>query len=65
MDGFEVARRLRALPGKARTRFIAVTDYGRDFDATEAHAAGFELRVEKPVAVEALHAAIKAPTLRR
>jgi CheY-like chemotaxis protein len=64
MDGFEVARRLRLVPGVARTRFIAVTSYGRDFDAREAHAAGFEHRLEKPVGVDALHAAIKAPTLR-
>ena len=49
MDGYEVARRLQALPGLHRLRLIAVTGYGHDKDKAAAAAAGFHLHVTKPV----------------
>ena len=49
MDGYEVARRLRALPGLEALRLIAVTGYGQDKDKAAALAAGFFLHLTKPV----------------
>ena len=48
MDGYEAARRLRALPGLAGVRLIALTGYGQDADRNAALAAGFEYHVTKP-----------------
>jgi CheY-like chemotaxis protein len=49
MDGYELARRLRALPGLARVRLVAVTGYGQDRDRALTHEAGFDLHLVKPV----------------
>lgn len=49
MDGYEVARRLQALPGLESLRLIAVTGYGQDKDKAAAAAAGFHLHLTKPV----------------
>ena len=49
MDGYEVARALRASPGGGTASLIAVTGYGQAEDRREALAAGFDLHVTKPV----------------
>ncbi len=49
MDGYELARRLHALPGLASLRLVAVTGYGQDKDRETALAAGFVQHVTKPV----------------
>jgi two-component system, chemotaxis family, CheB/CheR fusion protein len=49
MNGYELARRLRQLPGMETTRLIAVTGYGREEDRQAAHEAGFNLHLTKPV----------------
>jgi CheY-like chemotaxis protein len=49
MDGYEVARRLRAQNGKHRMRLVAVTGYGQPADRRRAHAAGFDEHMVKPV----------------
>jgi signal transduction histidine kinase/DNA-binding response OmpR family regulator len=49
MDGYEVARRLRALPGAATPRLIALTGYGREPDLQRGHEAGFALYLTKPL----------------
>jgi PAS domain S-box-containing protein len=49
MDGFEVARRLRASPALARTRLIALTGYGQASDRRATANAGFEAHLVKPV----------------
>ncbi|MCH2241218.1 MAG: response regulator, partial [Aquabacterium sp.] len=54
MDGYELARRLRELPGLADVLLIAVTGYGRDTDRQAAVAAGFQLHLTKPVDTEEL-----------
>ena len=47
MDGYEVARRIRAdLPG---TRLVALTGYGQPEDRDRALAAGFDVHLVKPV----------------
>ncbi|MDQ2704975.1 MAG: ATP-binding protein, partial [Pseudomonadota bacterium] len=49
MDGFELAGRLRALPGLSRIRLIALTGYGQESDRQRTRAAGFDHHLVKPV----------------
>lgn len=49
IDGFELARRVRADPRLTTTRLIAVTGYGQRADRIRALAAGFDLHLVKPV----------------
>jgi CheY-like chemotaxis protein len=47
MDGYEVARRIRAdVPG---ARLVALTGYGQPEDRERALAAGFDVHLVKPV----------------
>jgi signal transduction histidine kinase len=48
MDGYELAARLRKLPGLADVRFIAVTGYGQESDRARSRAAGFHAHLVKP-----------------
>jgi CheY-like chemotaxis protein len=48
-NGYEVARRLRTLPGGAAMRLIALTGYGQPGDRDRAITAGFEAHLVKPV----------------
>ena len=54
MDGFEVARRLRAMPDRAGVILIAMTGYGGDEERAEARFAGFDKYMVKPVDLEEL-----------
>ncbi|MBK4737244.1 response regulator [Noviherbaspirillum sp. DKR-6] len=49
MDGHELARRLRALPGMEDAMLIALTGYGQERDRDESRAAGFDHHFVKPV----------------
>jgi CheY-like chemotaxis protein len=49
MDGYEVARRLRALGKDRRFRIVAVTGWGQDSERQKAKEAGFDLHLVKPV----------------
>jgi PAS domain S-box-containing protein len=49
MDGYELSRELRALPGLTALRVIAITGYGQASDAVRSTAAGFEAHLTKPV----------------
>lgn len=49
MDGYELAARLRELPGLKGIRLIALTGYGQDSDRQKTSAAGFEHHLVKPV----------------
>ncbi len=49
MDGYELARRLRALPETARATLIALTGYGQEEDRARTKAAGFDHHFVKPV----------------
>jgi PAS domain S-box-containing protein len=49
MDGFEVARRLRAMPALAGAFLVAMSGYGSEEDRTEALSAGFDEYLVKPV----------------
>ncbi|WP_431257979.1 response regulator [Roseateles chitinivorans] len=48
LDGYEVARRFRALPGGADCLLIALTGYGQQDDRRRAHEAGFDVHLVKP-----------------
>jgi CheY-like chemotaxis protein len=54
MDGYEVARRLRALPGLEDVTLIALTGYGQHDDLERARQAGFDHHLLKPVLPEAV-----------
>jgi len=62
MDGYEVARRLRAHPGGANLRLIALTGYGQEDDRRRAAEAGFDAHLTKPVTPEVLERAITEAT---
>ena len=49
MDGYELARRLRATPGLDGVVLIAVTGYGDEQARQQATAAGFDHHFVKPV----------------
>jgi CheY-like chemotaxis protein len=49
MDGYEVAQKMRELPGLRDIRLIAVTGYGRSDDRIRARDAGFDDHLTKPV----------------
>ncbi len=49
VDGYELARRVRARVGLDGVKLIAVTGYGRPSDREKAFQAGFDLHVTKPV----------------
>jgi signal transduction histidine kinase/CheY-like chemotaxis protein len=58
IDGYEVARRLRAGTAGRRMGLIAVTGHGRPEDQRRAFDAGFDAHLTKPVSAERLRQAI-------
>lgn len=58
MDGYEVARRLRADPELRHLRLIALTGYGLPEDERRARDAGFDMHLTKPVEAQALAIAL-------
>ncbi len=60
MDGYEVARRLRAMPGCANTLLIALSGYaGKDY-LDHARQAGFDHHLVKPAGVTRLNQLISS-----
>jgi signal transduction histidine kinase/ActR/RegA family two-component response regulator len=49
VDGYELARRLRATPRGPSIRLVALTGYGRPQDRRRTRDAGFEVHLVKPV----------------
>ena len=61
MDGYEVARRLRAGETPAHPmRLLAVTGYGQAEDRRHAREAGFEHHLVKPIDLEELEKILAA-----
>ena len=54
MDGYEVARRIRANPANQRISLIALTGWGQDEDRRRSVAAGFDHHLVKPADIEQL-----------
>jgi PAS domain S-box-containing protein len=63
MDGYEAARRIRALPTATGVRLIALTGWGQERDRQRAEAAGFDMHFTKPVAFTVLQEALTAAPL--
>jgi len=49
MDGYEVARRIRARGGESQPLLVGISGYGFDADRQRAEEAGFDLYLVKPV----------------
>jgi signal transduction histidine kinase/CheY-like chemotaxis protein len=64
IDGFEVARRIRARGDLAGTRLIALTGYGQAEDMRQAINAGFDAHLTKPVNLEQLLALLASSAAR-
>jgi PAS domain S-box-containing protein len=60
MDGYEVARRLRALPGSSGVRLIAMTGYGTLADRHESERCGIDHHLVKPVDLTALQPLLRS-----
>lgn len=56
MTGYEVAARMRRLPGMDSVTLIALTGYGQEKDKQNARAAGFDHHLVKPINFDALTA---------
>jgi len=54
IDGFEVARRLRADPRTAGSTLVALTGYGQPEDREKSKRAGFDHHLVKPAAAEVI-----------
>jgi two-component system, chemotaxis family, CheB/CheR fusion protein len=54
MDGYEVARELRAMPELAGVHLAAMTGYGGDEDRARSREAGFDRHLVKPADLDAL-----------
>ena len=59
LDGYELARAIRADPRTAAMRLVALTGYGREPDRELARQAGFDRHLVKPADVDALLAALR------
>ena len=65
MDGYEVASRIRKLPGFEQTLLVALTGYGREEDRLQSKAAGFDEHLVKPPALDMLRQVLQHPRLHR
>jgi signal transduction histidine kinase len=52
MNGYELARRLRAIPGLEHIKLAALTGYGQPADKERTREAGFDEHLVKPIAIE-------------
>ena len=60
MDGYELARRLRATVGLEDLRLVALTGFGQARDLARAEEAGFDAHLLKPVSLEHLDEVIRS-----
>lgn len=58
MNGYELAKRVRAMPQFASTLLIALTGYGQLADKARAREAGFDIHIAKPAEPEEILAAL-------
>jgi two-component system CheB/CheR fusion protein len=65
LDGYEVARRVRARVGRDHIRLVALTGYGRAEDHAAVREAGFDMHLVKPIDLEKLKQALTSPQVRR
>ncbi len=60
LNGYEVARRVRAQPGGEKIKLVAVTGWSQDEDVRRAKEAGFDLHLVKPVGLVVLKKVLSA-----
>lgn len=60
MDGFQLARELRAAAGATPT-MVAVTGYGQEQDRRRTYEAGFQFHLVKPTSLSAVREVLTAP----
>jgi CheY-like chemotaxis protein len=65
VDGYQVARALRANPDAKGLYLVALTGYGQPEDRERAREAGFDEHVVKPLAPDRLSAIIRAAVVHR
>jgi CheY-like chemotaxis protein len=58
MDGYEVARHLRADPELAKATLVALTGWGSEDDKRRAQESGFDVHLTKPVDVAVVDAVV-------
>jgi len=61
LTGYELARRIRALPGGGGILLVAVTGWGQENDRQLAFEAGFDHHLTKPIDFERLRALLAEP----
>ncbi|MFC0251288.1 hybrid sensor histidine kinase/response regulator [Massilia consociata] len=61
LNGYELARRLRALEGGGSMRLIAATGWGQEKDRQRAFDAGFDHHLTKPIDFDRLRSVLAAP----
>lgn len=61
IDGYEVARAIRADPRHAHTKLVALSGYGQEEDRRRSQEAGFDVHFTKPADLDAILRAIKEP----
>jgi PAS domain S-box-containing protein len=62
MDGYEVARRLRAEPALSEAELVALTGYGQPSDRQRAREAGFSHHLVKPAPLEEIQRLLRRPS---
>jgi signal transduction histidine kinase/ActR/RegA family two-component response regulator len=65
VNGYELARRLRAQPSSKNTVLIAVSGWGQEQDRRQAEQAGFALHLVKPVELKSIQSALEVLIDRR
>ena len=58
MDGYEIARNIRARPEAGKTLLVALTGWGQERDRRRTEAAGFDRHLVKPADLSALQAVL-------
>lgn len=59
LDGYELLRRLRAMPHNAGATFIALTGYGQAHDKVLSKSAGFDQHLVKPLDLARLNTILR------
>lgn len=65
MDGYEVGRAVREMPGFADVLLIALTGYGQEEDRRRSKIAGFDEHLTKPPSVAQMRTVLAHPKLKK
>ena len=65
IDGYELAARLRRLPGLQHIHLVALTGYGQASDRRKSRDAGFDQHLVKPVDFSLVDEVVREPRIRR